>query len=430
MRSIAVIGGGIAGVTSAYALAQRGFAVTLVEKHRYPAMETSFANGGQLSASNAEVWTHPSTLLKGLKWMLKSDAPLLVHPRPTWHKLSWFAEFVASIPRYRENTIATARLAVAAREHLFAWARAEGIDFDLKKEGILHIYRDRAGFEHAGEVSRLLAEGGLPRRAVTPTEMRAIEPTLAGNYYGGYFTESDSTGDIHKFTVGMAGAIERLGVRCKYGAEVRSVRSDGERATVTLECGGEREVHQFDDVLVCAGVTSRALASQLGDRVNIYPVKGYSITVSLLDAQSQASAPTVSLLDDETKLVTSRLGADRFRVAGTAEFNGYNKDIRADRIRPLVDWVNNCFPGVSTRQVIPWAGLRPMMPDMMPRVGGGRRANVFYNTGHGHLGWTLSAITADMVASLIQGSAGSQRQTGVRVSGWSGSVARRDRPQH
>ena len=403
MRSIAVIGGGITGVTSAYALARRGFAVTLFEKHRYPAMETSFANGGQLSASNAEVWTHPSTLLKGLKWMLKSDAPLLVHPRPTWHKLSWFAEFIASIPRYRENTIATARLAVAAREHLFAWAQAEGIDFDLKKEGILHIYRDKAGFEHAGEVSRLLAAGGLPRRAVSPDEMRAIEPTLAGSYYGGYFTESDSTGDIHKFTVGMAAAIERLGVRCEYGTEVASLRSDGERATVTLIRGGEREVHQFDGLLVSAGVASRALAAQLGDRVNIYPVKGYSITVNLLDAHSQASAPTVSLLDDATKLVTSRLGADRFRVAGTAEFNGYNKDIRADRIRPLVDWVNQCFPGVSTRQVVPWAGLRPMMPDMMPRVGRGRRPNVFYNTGHGHLGWTLSAVTADMIGSLIQG---------------------------
>jgi D-amino-acid dehydrogenase len=403
MRSIAVIGGGITGVTSAYALAQRGFAVTLFEKHRYPAMETSFANGGQLSASNAEVWTHPSTLLKGLKWMLKSDAPLLVHPRPTWHKLSWFAEFIASIPRYRENTIATARLAVAAREHLFAWARAEGIDFDLKKEGILHIYRDKAGFEHAGEVSQLLAAGGLPRRAVTPAEMRSIEPTLAGSYYGGYFTESDSTGDIHKFTVGMAEAIERLGVRCEYGAGVTSVRSDGKQARVTVQRGGEREVHPFDGLLVCAGVASRALASQLGDRVNIYPVKGYSITVNLLDARSRASAPTVSLLDDETKLVTSRLGAERFRVAGTAEFNGCNKDIRADRIRPLVDWVNQCFPGVSTRQVVPWAGLRPMLPDMMPRVGRGRRANVFYNTGHGHLGWTLSAITADMIGSLIQG---------------------------
>jgi D-amino-acid dehydrogenase len=158
---------------------------------------------------------------------------------------------------------------------------------------------------------------------------------------------------------------------------------------------------KFDSVVVCAGVASRNLASQLGDRVNVYPVKGYSITVNLLDAQSQASAPQVSLLDDETKLVTSRLGLDRFRIAGTAEFNGYNKDIRADRIRPLIDWVEQCFPGVNTRQVVPWAGLRPMMPNMMPRIGRGRHANVFYNTGHGHLGWTLSAVTAEMVSGVI-----------------------------
>ncbi len=402
MKTIAVIGGGITGVTTAYALAKRGFEVTLFEKHRYAAMETSFANGGQLSASNAEVWTHWSTLLKGIKWMLKSDAPLLVNPQPSWHKLSWFAEFVASIPAYRQNTVATARLAVAAREHLFAWAQQEGIDFDLKQQGILHIYRDKAGFDHAARVTELLAQGGLTRRAVTPEEMRAIEPTLAGRYYGGFFTESDSTGDIHKFTNGLAAAIARQGVHCLYGQDVRSVTTNGQQVEVAVTKGTELSTSVFDGVVVCAGVASRSVAAQLGDRVNIYPVKGYSITVNLLDEPSRAAAPTVSLLDDETKLVTSRLGADRFRVAGTAEFNGYNKDIRADRIRPLIDWVEQCFPGVSTRSVVPWAGLRPMMPNMMPRVGRGRSPCVFYNTGHGHLGWTLSAVTADMVGSLVQ----------------------------
>jgi D-amino-acid dehydrogenase len=402
-KSIAVVGGGITGVTTAYALAKRGFKVTLFEKNRYAAMETSFANGGQLSASNAEVWTHWSTILKGLKWMLKSDAPLLVNPTPGWHKLSWFAEFMGNIPNYRRNTIESARLAVAAREHLFSWAQAEGVDFDLKREGILHIYRDKKGFDHAGEVSKLLAEGGVPRRAVTPTEMKAIEPTLAGSYYGGYFTESDSTGDIHKFTTGMAAAIARMGVTCRYEQDVIAVRSNGTVASVTVQTGDGPLVHLFDGLVVCAGVESRNFAAQLGDRVNIYPVKGYSITVNLPDAQSQAAAPMVSLLDDETKLVTSRLGVDRFRVAGTAEFNGYNRDIRADRIRPLVNWVNQCFPGINTRQVVPWAGLRPMMPSMMPRVGQGRSPNVFYNTGHGHLGWTLSAVTADMVAQVVVG---------------------------
>jgi D-amino-acid dehydrogenase len=401
MKSIAVIGGGITGVTSAYALARRGFSVTLFEQHRYAAMDTSFANGGQLSASNAEVWTHGSTILKGLKWMLRGDAPLLVNPRPTWHKLSWFAEFIAHIPKYRENTIATARMAIAARQHLFAWAEAEGVEFDLKKQGILHIYRDRKGFDHAGDVSRLLAAGGLERRAVTPEEMRQIEPTLAGDFYGGYFTESDSTGDIHKFTTGLAAAFERHGGHCLFGAQVRGVASNAVGASVDFECDGAAERRHFDAVVVCAGIGSRALAAQLGDRINIYPVKGYSITVNLLDQPSQQSAPNVSLLDDETKLVTSRLGPDRFRVAGTAEFNGANRDIRADRIQPLIDWVNQCFPGVSTRQVVPWAGLRPMTPSMLPRVGPGARPNVFYNTGHGHLGWTLSAATADMLADMV-----------------------------
>ncbi|MCM3563103.1 D-amino acid dehydrogenase [Hydrogenophaga intermedia] len=398
MANIIVIGGGITGVTSAYALARQGHQVTLIERHRYAGMETSHANGGQLSASNAETWTHPSTLIKGLKWMLRPDAPLLVNPRPTWHKLSWFAEFVAAIPKYRHNTIATARLAIEARDHLFSWAQAEGVDFDLEQRGILHIYRDRNGFEHAREVSKLLAEGGLPRRAVTPDEMRAIEPSLQGEYHGGWYTESDSTGDIHKFTHGLSLACVRHGVRLLNGQQVSRVRSTGTSAQVTLASG---EVLGADAVVVCAGVHSRALAAQLGDRLNVYPVKGYSITVMLQDASSQAAAPRVSLLDDETKLVTSRLGAERFRVAGTAEFNGFNLDIRADRIRPLVDWVNRCFPGVSTRRVEPWAGLRPMMPDMMPRVGPGRAPNVFYNTGHGHLGWTLSAVTAHQLSAHV-----------------------------
>jgi D-amino-acid dehydrogenase len=400
-QSIAVIGGGITGVTTAYALAKRGLKVTLFERHRYAAMETSFANGGQLSASNAEVWNHSSTILKGLKWMFKSDAPLLVNPKPSWHKLSWFAEFIAHIPRYRENTIATTRLAIAAREHLFAWANAEGIDFSLKQAGILHIYRNKKGFDHAAEVSKLLAQGGLERRAVTPTEMRAIEPTLAGSYFGGFYTESDTTGDIHQFTVGLAAAAERLGVTGIYGQPVLRLQSDGTRASVTVHDGEAEHTHHFDSLVVCAGVGSRDFAAQLGDRVNVYPVKGYSITVNLPDAASQQAAPTVSLLDDETKLVTSRLGVDRFRVAGTAEFNGDNRDIRADRIRPLTEWVNQCFPGVNTRQVVPWAGLRPMLPNMMPRVGAGNRPNVFYNTGHGHLGWTLSAVTAEMVAEQV-----------------------------
>ena len=400
-KSFVVVGGGITGVTTAYCLAKKGFNVTLIEKNRYPGMETSYANGGQLSASNAEVWTHPSTIIKGLKWMFKNDAPLLMNPTPTWHKLSWMTEFIAAIPRYKSNTVATARMAIASREHHFEGAKAEGIEFDHKREGILHIYRDKKGFDHAGEVSKLLAKGGLPRRAVTPTEMKEIEPTLHGQYYGGYFTESDSTGDIHKFTYGLAKAGERKGVKILNEHEVLSVAANGKSAFVQIRHAGETDSLTFDGIVICAGVHGRRLAAQLGDRLNIYPVKGYSITVNLPDRVSQAAAPQVSLLDDETKLVTSRLGDDRFRVAGTAEFNGINLDIRADRIQPLIQWVNQCFPDIDTRKVVPWAGLRPMMPNMMPRVGQGSRPNVFYNTGHGHLGWTLSAFTAETVTDIM-----------------------------
>ncbi len=405
MQHIAIVGAGITGVTTAYALLNRGYSVTVFDKNRYAAMQTSFANGGQLSASNAEVWTQASTILKGIKWMLKKDAPLLVNPMPNWHKYSWMAEFVSNIPKYENNTIETARLAIAAREHLYAWAEKENIDFDQEMKGILHFYNDKKGYEHATRVNELLRKGGLDRQSVSVEEMRSIEPTLTGDFYGGYYTPSDSTGDIHKYTRGLASACQRLGAEFVFDAKVNTLKHTGSGVEIHhVEGDTANATSHFDGVVVCAGIESRRFASQLGDRVNIYPVKGYSITVELNDEESQASAPYVSLLDDDAKIVTSRLGKDRFRIAGTAEFNGENYDIRDDRIRPLTEWCRTYFPGVNTDKVIPWAGLRPMMPNMMPRVGAGKQTGVFYNTGHGHLGWTLSAATADMIGQQIEAS--------------------------
>lgn len=406
-QHVAVVGAGITGVTTAYQLAKRGCRVTVFDRHRYPAMETSFANGGQLSASNAEVWNSWATVLKGIRWIFTPGAPLLVNPKPSWHKLSWMAEFVRAIPRYEENTITTVRLAVEAREHLMRMAEDEGIDFDCQKRSMLHVYHSKREFENAERVSQILSRGGLERRAVTMEEIRAIEPALKGEFYGGFYTPSDFSGDIHKFTVGLARACERLGVAMRLSTEVaaleagsqsirvtsRAVTPDGSVAPDTLD--------DFDQIVVCGGVLSRALASRLGDRVNVYPVKGYSITVNLPHLPDQQAAPWTALLDDRAKIVTSRLGALRFRVAGTAEFNGLNRDIRAARIEPLLAWCRRYFPEMSTRQAVPWAGLRPMMPDMLPRVMRGKHPRVFYNTGHGHLGWTLSAATADAVAALV-----------------------------
>ncbi len=404
MSTIAVIGSGITGITTAYALLRRGHEVVVLDRHRYAAMETSFANGGQLSASNAEVWNSTATVLKGMKWILRQDAPLLLNPRPSVHKYSWLGEFTGQIRNYRANTIATTRLAIEARQYLFSIAEEEGIDFDVEQRGILHIYRDKAGFDAAARVNLLLREGGLDRHPVTLEEMRRIEPTLRGSYYGGFFTPSDSTGDIHKYTRGLAEACQRRGARFLFEADVTAIRHERDGIVVAWRPAtgeGSNEVLRVDAVVICAGVASRRFAAMLGDRVNVYPVKGYSITVHLDDLRSQEAAPTVSLLDDATKIVSSRLGIDRFRVAGTAEFNGENRDIRMDRVRPLVRWTEELFPEVNTARTVPWAGLRPMTPGMMPRIGAGSRPGVFYNTGHGHLGWTLSAATAQMVAEAV-----------------------------
>jgi len=407
MTHFAVIGAGITGVTTAYALLKRGYEVTVLDRHRYAAMETSFANGGQLSASNAEVWNNAATMLKGLRWMFRRDAPLLMNPAPSWHKYSWLAEFAREITNYRDNTIATTRLAIAARQHLFAIAEQEDIAFDHERRGILHIYHDKASFDAGLRVNALLQEGGLDRRAVTPAEIRNIEPTLQCSYHGGFFTPSDSTGDIHKFTRGLAAACMRRGARFIHEAEVDAITPAEGGYAIRWHLSSDDDVVEpqplrVDGIVVCAGVGSRHIAAQLGERVNVYPVKGYSITVHLDTARSRDAAPSVSLLDEAAKIVTSRLGADRFRVAGTAEFNGFNRDIRADRIQPLTDWVQRNFPDVETARVVPWAGLRPMMPNMMPVVRSGTRPGVFYNTGHGHLGWTLSAATAETIALAVE----------------------------
>lgn len=403
MPRIAIIGAGITGVTSAYALCKLGYQVTVYDRQRYPAMETSYANGGQLSASNAEVWNSTATILKGLRWMLRKNAPLLLNPRFSWHKYSWLAQFMAQIPNYRDNTIATTRLAIQARQHLFDMAEAEDIDFDLERRGILHIYHDADSFKAAHRANTLLQAGGLDRYAVTADEARAIEPTLQTGCHGGFYTPSDATGDIHKFTRGLARACERRGVSFVQDADIATLRphNGGYGLEVRRNGGTEREPHEADAIVVCAGSASRQFAKLLGDRLNIYPVKGYSISVHLDDADSRAAAPHVSLLDEAAKIVTSRLG-DRFRVAGTAEFNGFNLDIRAERVQPLIDWTRKHFPNVMTSRVVPWCGLRPMTPNMLPRVGPGKRPGVFYNTGHGHLGWTLSAATAQVLAESVR----------------------------
>lgn len=396
MQKVAVIGAGITGITTAYQLFKQGYEVTVIDRQHYAAMDTSYANGGQLSASNAEVWNSPANVIKALRWMTEKDAPLLVRPWPSWHKASWFVEFLANIPRHDENTVKTAKLAIASRGVLNNIAADAGFDYDRRDEGIVHFYTTQAELDHARETNRLYNQAGLERIELDRDAVRAHVPQLHADVLGGYFTPSDSTGDAHKFAYKLAAWLETQGVEFVYDAWVDCVEPCAVGVLVFTDANTS---FKFDKVVISAGTGSRRLAARLGDRVNIYPVKGYSITIHL-DEESQQAAPTTSLLDDHAKIVTSRLG-NRFRVAGTAEFGGYDRNIRHDRVKPLLEWVHTYFPDVNTENFSPWTGLRPMMPDMMPRVQPSRAPGVYYNTGHGHLGWTLSGITSQMTAKMI-----------------------------
>ena len=294
-------------------------------------------------------------------------------------------------------------MAIAARELLKSSAEKEGFEFDIEERGILHIYNTKKEYDHATDVNTLLSEGGLTREAVSPDDIKKLEPAINGDFYGGYFTASDATGDIHRYSRGLSEACKKKGVTFHFNSDVTEIEHRDQKPVIHWKDDkGNRTEGQFDGLVVCAGVGSRKFGKMLGDRVNVYPVKGYSITVNLNDEASQNAAPWMSLLDDEAKVVTSRLGVDRFRIAGTAEFNGYNWDIRDDRVKPLVKWVERLFPDVVTEHAVPWAGLRPMMPNMVPMVKAGKRPGVYYNTGHGHLGWTLSAATAEIIAEKIR----------------------------
>lgn len=385
---VCVIGAGITGITTAYSLAKRGAEVTILDSQSYAAMMTSYANGGQLSVSNSDVWTTWPNVIKGLKWVLKKDAPLLINPTPSLSKLKWLIKFLAATAsgEAESNTIETIKLGLLARELYYQIAEEEGINFNLTKEGILHFYSNQEYFDAAKKSCEIYDKLGVHREILTPDQIVEREPSLiVKNLIGGTYTPSDANGDIHKFCIELSKVLtKKYGVVSLYNYRVDYLPYYSK---------------EYDHVVLCAGVNSAELSKQIKDPIDIYPVKGYSIT---LNVGNSPNAPTVSLLDDEKKIVSSRLG-DRFRVAGTAELAGYNYDIRKDRIDPLIKWVNTNFSGIDTEHVVPWAGLRPMTPNMLPVVRRSRVPNIWYNTGHGHLGWTLSAATADIIAEKIMG---------------------------
>jgi D-amino-acid dehydrogenase len=402
-RTIAVIGAGIAGITAAYSLVRRGYSVEVIEAEPGPARLTSHANGGQFSVSNADTWCTWYNVGNGLKWMLKADAPLLVRPMPTLSKLRWMSSFLWHTARgtHRANTLRTIQLALAARELYGDIAAEEGIQFDHSQSGILHVYKDPKLLQKGLAQARFYSANGVERHALTPAEILQLEPSLGSmpGLVGGTITPGDGMGDIFKFTAGLAAVLaQKYSVEFIYGHRVANIVEQDDNQLVCMK-GPERwYARRYAHVVIAAGANSSGLGFNLYDWVNVYPVKGYSITIPVADGNL---LPRTSLLDDSAKIVTSTLG-DRLRVAGTAELDGWNLDIRAARICPLVDWVRANLPGIDTDHYTPWAGLRPMTGSMMPIVRQSKhRPRIWWHTGHGHLGLTLAAATAEMLADQI-----------------------------
>ena len=330
-KKIAVIGSGIAGITAAYQLARRGHSVTVFDKERYPAMMTSYANGGQLSVCNSQTWNTWGNMTKAMSWLFKKDAPLYISPSLDLDKIQWLYHFFVTTARdqFEKNTAETIRLGLASRRELLEIAATENISFDHVSKGILHIYTNRKSFNSAFDSERIMRANGCEWDIIDKHECVRLEPSLAAqqDLLGGVYTKSDSTGDIHMFVNALAKVLEtKYNVAFCFDHDANDVNVS-EHGVVINDAA-------FDSLVVAAGVHSRALSKKLGDNFPIYPVKGYSITVDLLDDGSRAAAPWVSLLDEDAKIVSSRLGPNRFRVAGTAELAGYNLDIKHERVLP------------------------------------------------------------------------------------------------
>ena len=404
--NVLVLGAGVVGTTTAWYLAQAGHQVSVIDRQPIAGNETSFANGGQVSVSHAEPWANPHVLPRVLKWLGREDAPLLWRWRADPAQLAWGLRFLREcLPgRTRQNIAAIVRLALYSRGRLQALRRQLPLDYDHLERGILHIYTSRDEFAAAQRAAAIMREFGLDRQTVNVARCVEIEPALAATQHllaGGDFTPSDESGDAHKFTRALAAHAEQAGVQFFFGRQIRQLQLDrGRVAGAVVEGPSGLEVLRADRYVVALGSYSPLLLKPLGIDLPVYPAKGYSATLMLAEG---SVAPHVSLTDDERKLVFSRLG-QRLRIAGTAEFNGYNLDLNPVRCAALVERTKTWFPGLRyVGAPSYWCGLRPATPSNLPYIGRTRYPELWLNTGHGTLGWTMSCGSAAALAELFSG---------------------------
>ena len=404
---VLVLGAGVIGTTTAWYLAEQGHEVEVLDRREGPGLETSYANGGQISANHAEPWANPDAPLKILQWLWRDDAPLLFRLRMDPHQWEWGLRFLLEcLPsRMRANVAQIAKLSVYSRASLQALRAATGIEYDQLEAGILHYYTERKEFDRAVEAAALIRRYGLERDVKTVDEAIAIEPALEfarDRIVGATYTAADESGDAHIFTVRLAKLAEAKGVRFHFERGIDRLRvHDGHISGVVVKrAHGPEEVFHADAYVVALGSYSPRLTRPIGLDLPVYPAKGYSASVPIRD---EYKAPRVSLTDDAAKIVITRLGR-RLRIAGTAELSGYSTALNAVRCEALTKRAKEMFPEAADyEQAMFWTGLRPSTPSNVPLIGATRFPNLYLNTGHGTLGWTQACGSGRALADIISG---------------------------
>jgi D-amino-acid dehydrogenase len=399
---VAVLGAGVIGVTSAYYLARAGHEVTVVDRQSGPALETSFANAGEISPGYASPWAAPGVPAKALQWLMMPHPPLILRPRPDLATAGWLLATLrnCTAARYVRNKSRMVRLAEYSRDLLVDLRGATGIAYDERSRGTLQLFRTQRQLDGVAKDVEVLARSGVPFEVLDAAGCVAAEPGLAharDPIVGGLRLPNDETGDCYKFTVALAALAADLGVSFRFGAEILGLHEAGGRIVAARTAQDEIVADAF---VAALGSHTPALVRPFGLRLPVYPVKGYSITAPIVD---EPRAPVSTLLDESYKVAITRLG-DRIRVGGMAEISGYNNTLHRQRRATLEHSLQSLFPEAGdVREATFWSGLRPMTPDGTPVVGATPVPNLFINAGHGTLGWTMACGSGQVIADVVSG---------------------------
>ncbi|MGY4226350.1 D-amino-acid dehydrogenase [Bradyrhizobium sp. USDA 4503] len=399
---VLVLGSGVIGVTSAYYLARAGHEVTVIDRQPKPALETSFANAGEVSPGYSSPWAGPGVPVKAVKWLLMKHGPLVIRPKLDPVMWLWLLKMLrnCTTARYAVNKSRMIPIAEYSRDCLQALRSEIGIRYDERARGTLQLFREQAQLDHTGDDIAVLKQYGVPFEVLGREGCIAAEPALAGvkeKFAGGLRLPHDETGDCHMFTQALALEAEKLGVRFNFNVGIDGLNADATRITGVATSAG---MMTADAYVLALGSYSPILLRPLGISLPVYPVKGYSITVPIRDA---SGAPESTVMDESYKVAITRLG-DRIRVGGTAEISGYSTKLYAARRATLDHSLTDLFPrGGDLPRATFWCGLRPMTPDGPPVIGATRFANLHLNTGHGTLGWTMACGSGRVLADMLSG---------------------------